>query len=204
MKRDKEETRSLILQSAKKEFLESSYEKASVRKIAKGAGITAGALYKHFNSKEEIFYAIVKPVYQDMMNRMEKVSAEAWNQISEDSIEEFAEASDKANRIMLEYLYRYFDEIQLMFNHSVGTSFENIRHDIVSKEVEGGMMLVQEFKKNGIKVKECSERKMHLMASTALAPLFEIITHVYTYEESLEYMDVIEEALNFGWKFILE
>ena len=204
MRRNKEKTRELILQSAKKEFLRCNYERASVRTIAEGAGITAGALYKHFKTKEDIFLAIVMPVYQDMMRKMETVSAEAWTCISKDSIEDFEKASDVANDKMLNYLYEYFDEIQLMFNHSRGTAFENIRHDIVVREVEGGMMLIEMLKKKGYNVEECPERRMHLLASTALEPLFEIITHSYSYEETVEYKDIIKEALNFGWKFILK
>jgi len=36
-------------------FLESGYQEASMRKIAAKAGITAGAIYKHFSGKEEMF-----------------------------------------------------------------------------------------------------------------------------------------------------
>lgn len=36
-------------------FLETGYQEASMRKIAARAGITAGAIYKHFSGKEEMF-----------------------------------------------------------------------------------------------------------------------------------------------------
>ena len=40
---------------------EHGFERASVRVIAKNAGVTPGAIYKHFKSKEDIFRAIVIP-----------------------------------------------------------------------------------------------------------------------------------------------
>ena len=47
------ETRAAILKSAMEVFLEVGYQEASMRKIAARAGITAGAIYKHFSGKEE-------------------------------------------------------------------------------------------------------------------------------------------------------
>ena len=58
--RDKETTIKRILQSASVEFKKYGFEQASVRTIAKNAGVTPGAIYKHFESKEDIFRAIVK------------------------------------------------------------------------------------------------------------------------------------------------
>ena len=45
------ETRKLILNSAEEIFLECGYQEASMRKIAAKAGITPGAIYKHFSNK---------------------------------------------------------------------------------------------------------------------------------------------------------
>ena len=49
------ETRAAILKSAMEVFLEVGYQEASMRRIAARAGITAGAIYKHFSGKDEIF-----------------------------------------------------------------------------------------------------------------------------------------------------
>ena len=35
------------MSSARREFLENGYERASMRAVARNAGLTAGALYKH-------------------------------------------------------------------------------------------------------------------------------------------------------------
>ena len=47
--------RQLILDAAGKVFAEDGLEKASMRAIAREAGYTAGALYFHYASKEEIY-----------------------------------------------------------------------------------------------------------------------------------------------------
>ena len=54
------ETRDRLLKVAKEEFLELGYEKASMRKICKKAGVTTGALYFFFKDKNDLFGALVK------------------------------------------------------------------------------------------------------------------------------------------------
>ena len=44
----------LILESARKEFLEKGFEKASLKEICAGAQVTTGALYKRYSGKENI------------------------------------------------------------------------------------------------------------------------------------------------------
>ena len=56
-------TRDRILNSARKYFLEYGFQAAPLRKIAKDAGFTSGALYGYFDSKEALFYSITCLLY---------------------------------------------------------------------------------------------------------------------------------------------
>lgn len=47
-------------------MLRVGYQKASMRKIAIGAGVTVGALYKHFQGKEKIFETICDEVIEQL------------------------------------------------------------------------------------------------------------------------------------------
>ena len=47
-----------ILDSARTEFLASGFEKASLKTICEGAGVTTGALYKRYKGKEDLFSAV--------------------------------------------------------------------------------------------------------------------------------------------------
>lgn len=58
----KEEVRKKIIDSAVDEFIEKGYDNASMRNIAKKAGITVGNIYRYFESKEKILIEIVDPV----------------------------------------------------------------------------------------------------------------------------------------------
>src|SRR5271154_4193339 len=60
--RDPERTRERLLQAASREIYRSGFQSASVDKILASAGVTKGALYYHFKSKEALGYAVVEEV----------------------------------------------------------------------------------------------------------------------------------------------
>ena len=55
----RESTRGRILAAAERLFAERGYRGVSMPLIAKASGITAGAIYRHFDSKEELFFEAV-------------------------------------------------------------------------------------------------------------------------------------------------
>lgn len=54
-----ETTRGRILAAAGRLFAEHGYANVSMPEIAKASGITAGAIYRHFESKEDLFFQAV-------------------------------------------------------------------------------------------------------------------------------------------------
>jgi AcrR family transcriptional regulator len=60
--RDPERTRERLLQAASREVYRSGFQSASLDAILAAAGVTKGALYHHFGSKEALGYAVVDEV----------------------------------------------------------------------------------------------------------------------------------------------
>ena len=50
-----------IQDAALAEFLDKGFQGASLRQIVKNAGVTTGAFYGYFSSKEALFNALVEP-----------------------------------------------------------------------------------------------------------------------------------------------
>ena len=74
-----------IQQAALAEFLDKGFLGASLRQIVKNAGVTTGAFYGYFSSKEALFNAIVEPHAAALMGRfMEAQSSRstwAWSPV---------------------------------------------------------------------------------------------------------------------------
>jgi TetR/AcrR family transcriptional repressor of nem operon len=60
--RDSERTRERLLQAASREIYRSGFQSASLDTILAIAGVTKGALYHHFKSKEELGYTVVEEI----------------------------------------------------------------------------------------------------------------------------------------------
>ena len=63
MNKKEQTTLNRIFSAALQEFLEKGYKSASLRNIVKTAGVTTGAFYGYYDSKEELFEALVKDQY---------------------------------------------------------------------------------------------------------------------------------------------
>lgn len=96
MENDKRsETIEKLKKAGKEEFLENGYQRASLRKICKSAGVTTGAFYFSFESKEALFKAILEP----LVNQYEAMLGE----LMKGEIENPATGVD-ADKIMMQFL----------------------------------------------------------------------------------------------------
>ena len=57
--------REQLIEVATKLFAKSGYDATTTADIAKAAGVTEPILYRHFESKQELFIAIVRDVSDD-------------------------------------------------------------------------------------------------------------------------------------------
>jgi AcrR family transcriptional regulator len=85
-----EQTRQSILNAAGSLFIEQGFHGTSMRQIAARAGITAGSIYNHFESKEQIFDHILleQHPYRRIIPILEDIPAK--------SVEEFTHQAVKA------------------------------------------------------------------------------------------------------------
>jgi AcrR family transcriptional regulator len=74
---DRPGTRERILDVALDLFIEQGYDKTSLREIAERVGVTKAALYYHFESKDDILFALHLPMHDLSHRMMAQVSAAA-------------------------------------------------------------------------------------------------------------------------------
>lgn len=101
-----ERTRQTIEDAAYALFLEQGYHGTSMRQVADRAGLSLGAIYNHFTSKEDIFQALVieKHPYKQIL----PLIGQAEGQTTEDYIR-------NAARAIQQELGRHPDFVKLMF-----------------------------------------------------------------------------------------
>ena len=62
-----EETTRRLLEIAAQEFMERGYEAAPVNEIARGAGVTAGAVYARWHDKSDVLVAALEHVFEQIL-----------------------------------------------------------------------------------------------------------------------------------------
>ncbi|MBE2271234.1 MAG: TetR/AcrR family transcriptional regulator [Anaerolinea sp.] len=80
----REATTARLIEIARSEFTEKGYANAATEEIVRLAGVTRGALYHHFGSKEGLFHAVLDRVQQDVGSRVEMAAdqhSDAWEQL---------------------------------------------------------------------------------------------------------------------------
>jgi AcrR family transcriptional regulator len=100
----KEEAKSRILDAANKVFAENGYHEATMDDIAKRLGVSKGAIYLYFSSKEDLFEAMCKTAPQ------------AFKEIL------FSSFGDEANPI--QSATQFFDKMLKLSASNPGLSFE--------------------------------------------------------------------------------
>lgn len=151
----KEDIKIKIEKAALKEFALKGFEKASMKIIAKDAGIAIGNIYRYFKNKEQLFNGIIEPVHS-------YISALVFNDFLEDPSNKKFDPADIVNSIMKVYL-RYGTEFMIMMCKSQGTIYGDTRNDLISlvyKRLK--IELMQTFTEQGL---ENVEQFIHVFSA---------------------------------------
>ena len=208
MPRDKALSHERVIRAARDEFSEYGYDKASMRRIGQRCGLTAAALYRHFDSKEAIFDALVRPALEDLKEWIDEHVGRsvdvirACNELPGDR--EAREIWDSTEiDMMRELIYPRMEEYAMLINKSHGSRYENFLNDFVEYQME---MMTPQFKKLrqlGLEVKDISEKELHIVTTAYCTALFEPVVHSYSLEDAVRYLDTVEAFFMPGWKNLL-
>lgn len=185
--------------SAKKEFLAKGFLGASLRNIVKCAGVTTGAFYGYYDSKEKLFDALVSEQYEHLMsmyvstqNRFKKLDADVQQ-------ENMGKISGDCMEKMLDYMYAYEDEFRLILTCSEGTRYENMVHEMSEVEVLATHDFVELMRQSGNEVRQIDSKLEHVLVSGMFTAFFELLIHKNDISEAKTYLRQLREFYTAGW-----
>ena len=194
------ETRQLLLQCAKKEFMEKGYSKASLRSICKEAGVTTGALYFFFQDKDDLFCSLVS----DSMMRIMKLIKE-HQELEENEAKEEILASNhdmESERILVEVLvhemYRNRDEMLLLVNGAQGSSLENAVDRSID-EMDAHKLHLARATCQELGIPMLEENLVHWMSHNQIDMFLYMLKHIETEEQALAFGRQAMTYLVTGW-----
>jgi AcrR family transcriptional regulator len=125
----KQEIKQKIIDAAIKEFSARNYSSASMRTIAKAAGISVSNTYNYYKSKDELFVSIIEPVFARLKDILRRSFQQSMKSVAGANLNTFIESIVK-ELVQLEAHERQL--ILILIEHSAGTKFEKSRDEIVN------------------------------------------------------------------------
>lgn len=200
---DFEKTHELILKSAMSGFIRNGFSGASIRQICKDAGVTNGAFYSHFESKEDLFGKLVDPVLSGLINKYEEDSSGYKKIRSEKEFEAILKHSFESDSIMIHYVYENADAFRLILTAGAGTEYENLQDKIAAKESEWTVKFLEGCKSFMKKPENISEGLIKNISRFVVDTVFDSFLEGNTEEETLRQTQLASEFCITGLKRIL-
>ena len=196
-----EDTKRLILDTAKKEFSEKGYNDASIRKISKSAGLTTGAIFRYYPDKNSLFSALVAPVANHLLETYKTGGSLGFDSLTEGSPEQIWDISKKILDDLVEYVFENKDVFHLLIDKSAGSSYENFVDLLIEEEEKQTYAFQQEMLKLGYKCRPLERKEIHILMSAQYHAFFEIVRHRLEKEEAIELVHLISDFFSRAWKF---
>lgn len=192
-----------IHSAAKEAFMEYGFKSASLRSIVKTAGVTLGAFYGYYNSKEELFEALVGEQYNHFMECYRKAQTDFAELPPKEQIECMSEISGACMTEMLLYAYEHLDEFKLILCRSEGTRFSGMIDEMVEIEVKGTHDYQEVLKALGRSSPEIDPRLEHILITGMFGTFTELIIHEMPLEQALIYLKEMRAFYTAGWMKIM-
>jgi AcrR family transcriptional regulator len=187
-----EDTRKAILAAARDSFAQLGFERATNREIAAAAGVTAAAMYRHFESKPELYAAVVHDALGELVPHLRRSIASASS----------ARASFRA---LIETLEKLSDRQRAAARFLAELPAEMQRHPQISRRVldDPGEVLaiVGEIVEAGVRANEISQDKAQRVVSIMIASFMGVSAYANTLGPSLGkeaiagFIDLLENQL---------
>ena len=203
MSEPEKSTLELIHAAAKAEFMEKGFRAASLRNIVKTAGVTTGAFYGYYDSKEELFAALVEPSYEYMMERYRQAHEYFESLPMEKQPEQIGKMSSECMNELLAYSCEHMDEFYLILKCSEGTKYVSMIDDMVELEVESTHKYYKVLEQLGTPAPKIDERLEHIMATGMIGAFFEMVLHRMPFDDAKAFLQQLNDFYTAGWMKIM-
>jgi len=203
MGQQEKNTLNTILSVAEEEFLKKGYRDASLRTIVKKAGVTTGAFYGYFKSKEELFDALVKEhynyinkIYDDLLEEFERIPPE-------DQKRKMENYSSIGLQKMFDYIWDHKTPFQLIYKSAGGTKYENFLQNIAQKDIVSTDAFYDLLEKQGTKVERIDPLIEQLVIISTFTTFFTLVLQDIPKADAKRGLNQMFRFYRSGWNSLM-
>ncbi len=198
-----ESTQARILEAGKAEFLQKGFKNASLRSIAREAGVTTGAIYGYYPDKAALFDALVSEPANDLRNWYLSVQR-AFDAFPADYKEKQMHGyTTHALEEFIRYIYRHFDAFKLVACSAAGTEYERYIDSLLEIEVDHTHRFIAALRGLGYDIPAIDDDMCHILSGAFYYGIFETVAHDMSEEQALAYIRTLNRFYSAGWDAIL-
>ena len=195
-----EDTEKNILNTARKHFLKDGFSGASLRNIVKDAGLTTGAFYKYYPTKEALFDALTDPYIEHIYQIYDRVVEDFEKLSAKEQTSNMSDTSGDGMDQMIDYIYEHYDNFRLLLKCGDSGKFETFIHNMVDREMRSSLEYVKKMKEDGIEIPIVGESLMHMIYTGFCSSIFQIIEHDIDKETAKRNVHKLREFNTGGWE----
>ena len=192
------ETKERLIESARAEFSEKGYTKASLRKICADAGVTTGALYFFFKDKEDLFAAIVEQPFNELKSLLlGHFTSEKEMSLSE-MYAHIDGGHDELSAALIHHLYANYEAFMLLLTKSQGTRFERCVDEMVDMTDQTYRTMAESMARQ-LPNKQVNSYMLHWLSHMIIDAFIHLITHEPDESKAVEAMNRIMDFYVRSW-----
>lgn len=195
-----EDTEKNILNTARKHFLKDGFSGASLRNIVNDAGLTTGAFYKYYPTKEALFDALTDPYIEHIYQIYDRVVEDFEKLSAKEQTSNMSDTSGNGMDQMIDYIYEHYDNFRLLLKCGDSGKFETFIHNMVDREMRSSLEYVKKMKEDGIEIPIVGESLMHMIYTGFFSSIFQIIEHDIDKETAKRNVHKLREFNTGGWE----
>ncbi len=196
-------TRENILNTAKRHFLRDGLDGASLRNIVKDAGLTTGAFYKYFPTKESMFDALIDPYVEHIYQIYDDVLAEFEELSPQEQTDHMAASSEEGIEQIVDYVYDNYDSFRLLLKCGDSGKYADFIHGMVEREMQSTIRYMETMRKAGIDIPLIDKSLLHMVSTGFFSSVFQIIEHDMDMETAKKNITQLKDFQTGGWEKLL-
>ncbi|EOK55498.1 TetR family transcriptional regulator [Enterococcus faecalis EnGen0066] len=151
------------------------------------AGVTTGAFYKHFSSKEALFEEIIQPYIDELVNMYNKELTEFLTNLENLNLEESWRENFNELDPFINYVFENKRIFDLVLFQSAGTKYQDTVEQITSFVTEKTIYSLEKLKAIGMINQNLvfNEEEIHFYIYSFYATFYDILKHNYSKEKTM-------------------
>ncbi len=183
--------------------MEKGYRDASLRNIVKSVGMTTGAFYGYYKSKEELFEALVGEHYEYILSRFKAAQREFAELPCELQPDLMGDISGMCMYDILHYAYAHLSECKLILCCSEGTRFSGLIDEMVRIETEATHAYQEVLRQLGRPSPAIDPALEHILITGMFHTFFELVIHEMPPHDAENYVKDMRAFYTAGWMKIM-